>query len=113
MNYNYHGSTGFYILGPGGNASDYPTNLTVGQQGSVIIEILNNEGESTDYNIVITSNGNKISEVNATVSNGAKTEIPYNFTSSTVGQKNIEFLLYKLPNTTDVYRSVVIPVTVS
>ena len=113
IDYTYQGSTEFYILGPGGSATDYPTNLTVGQQGSVIIEIINNEGKSADYNIVVASNGTKISELNVTVSNGAQTEIPYNFTASTAGQKNIEFMLYKLPNTTDVYRSVVMPVSIT
>ena len=41
--------TEFYILGPGGKASDYPTNLTVGEQANVIIGIANHEYRTVDY----------------------------------------------------------------
>ena len=44
-----NGSTEFYLLGPGGKASDYPTNLTVGQNGSVIIGIVNHEYKTVNY----------------------------------------------------------------
>lgn len=97
--------TEFYILGPGGKASDYPTNLTVGQNGSVIIGILNHENKNVDYHLIVSSDGAVMSEQNITITNGNKTEIPYNFTVSSPGNKKIEFLLYKLPDTTNVYRS--------
>jgi uncharacterized membrane protein len=35
--------TEFYLLGPGGKAEDYPTNLNVGEDGEVIIGIVNHE----------------------------------------------------------------------
>ena len=35
--------TEFYVLGPNGTASDYPTNLKVGEEGEVIIGIVNHE----------------------------------------------------------------------
>ena len=97
--------TEFYILGPGGQASDYPTNITVGQNASVIIGIVNHEQETVDYNLIVTSNGNIISNTNITLTNDNKTEIPYTFSESAAGQKNVEFLLYKLPDTTNIYRS--------
>ena len=97
--------TEFYILGPGGQASDYPTNLTVGQNASVIIGIVNHEQEKVDYNLIVTSDGNVMKNVNITLTNGNKTEIPYTFSESTAGQKEVEFLLYKLPDNTNVYRS--------
>lgn len=34
-------STEFYILGPEGEASDYPDNLTVGESGELIVGIVN------------------------------------------------------------------------
>ncbi|WP_081882645.1 DUF1616 domain-containing protein [Methanobacterium sp. SMA-27] len=97
--------TEFYLLGPGGKASDYPTNLTVGQNASVIIGVVNHEYKTVDYNVVVTSDGVIMSEQNITLTNGNKTEIPYNFTVSSTGTKKIEFLLYKLPDTTNIYRS--------
>ena len=58
--------TEFYILGPGGQASNYPTNITVGQNASVIIGIVNHEQKTVNYNLVVTSNGNVMSNQNIT-----------------------------------------------
>jgi len=41
--------TEFYILGPGGQASDYPTNLTTGENASLIIGIANHEYQQIYY----------------------------------------------------------------
>ena len=97
--------TEFYLLGPNGQASDYPTNITVGQNASVIIGIVNHEYNNVDYNLVVTSNGNVMNNENITLTDGNKIEIPYKFSESTTGQKEVEFLLYKLPDNTNVYRS--------
>ncbi len=35
--------TEFYVLGPNGTADDYPTDLKVGEEGTVIIGIVNHE----------------------------------------------------------------------
>lgn len=43
--------TEFYILGPGGQASDYPTNLTVGEEASIIIGIANHEYRTVYYGV--------------------------------------------------------------
>ena len=45
--------TEFYILGPNGTASGYPTNLTVGENGTVIIGIVNHEGRNVTYYVQI------------------------------------------------------------
>jgi uncharacterized membrane protein len=41
--------TEFYILGPGGKASDYPHNLTVGTNASMIVGIANHEQRQVHY----------------------------------------------------------------
>jgi uncharacterized membrane protein len=46
-----------------------------------------------------------ISEQNLTLTKGEKKEIPYTFTAGSVGYKKIEFLLYKMPDNTNIYRS--------
>lgn len=43
--------TEFYILGPEGKAENYPTNLTIGEKGKVIIGIVNHEGEPVNYTV--------------------------------------------------------------
>jgi uncharacterized membrane protein len=97
--------TEFYLLGPNGQASDYPTNITVGQNASVIIGIVNHEYNNVDYNLVVTSDGVVIKDENITLKDGSQIEIPYNFTESSTGIKNVVFVLYKLPDNTTVYRS--------
>lgn len=41
--------TEFYILGPGGKASDYPTELFTGEEGMVIVGIANHEYRNVTY----------------------------------------------------------------
>ncbi len=45
--------TEFYILGPGGKASGYPTSLAVNQTGKVIIGIVNHEHHNVTYYVQI------------------------------------------------------------
>ncbi|EKQ54218.1 MAG: putative membrane protein [Methanobacterium sp. Maddingley MBC34] len=97
--------TEFYILGPNGTASNYPTNLTTGQNGSMIIGVVNHEYATTDYLLVVKINGTILKNQTMTLTNGQKVEIPYTFTAGSTGQKKLEFLLYKLPDNETAYRS--------
>ncbi|MBP1911648.1 DUF1616 domain-containing protein [Thermococcus stetteri] len=45
--------TEFYILGPGGKAADYPTELFVGENGTMIIGIVNHEHRNVTYYVQI------------------------------------------------------------
>ncbi|RLI78410.1 hypothetical protein DRP04_10185 [Archaeoglobales archaeon] len=45
--------TEFYILGPEGKAADYPTKLRVGQNGTIIIGIVNHEYRTVNYTVEI------------------------------------------------------------
>ena len=45
--------TEFYILGPSGKAADYPTELFAGENGTVIIGIVNHEGRNVTYYVQI------------------------------------------------------------
>jgi uncharacterized membrane protein len=99
-------STEFYVLGSDGNKlTNYPTNLTPGENGTVTIVLVNHENEETNYRIVATSNQTVIGEINVTLKPDEKKEIPYTFTVGDPGTKKIEFFLYKLPNINDVYHS--------
>ena len=98
--------TEFYILGPNGTAADYPTNMTAGENGSVIIGVVNHEYKPVNYSLVVKVNGTIIKQENITLNNTQKLEIPYNFTAGyATGKKEMEFQLYKLPDQTNVYRS--------
>ena len=105
--------TEFYLLGPDGKASNYPTNLTVGENATVVVGIVNHEYATTNYHLVVRVDNNTIQEGNITLADKEKTEIPISFTAATVGQKKMEFVLYKLPDTTNPYRNLHLWYTVS
>jgi uncharacterized membrane protein len=96
--------TEFYILGSNGKASDYPTNLTIGQSGNLIIGVVNHEYQNTSYQLVVKDNNNTILTQNLSLMQDQKLEIPFNFTASQTGQRKLEFLLYKLPDDQNIYR---------
>lgn len=98
--------TEFYILGPNGKASDYPTNLTAGKNGNVLIGVVNHEYAKTNYRMVVKLNGKTIKEENIALSNNEKWENAFTFNSTQKGKnQKLEFLLYKLPDNSTVYRS--------
>jgi uncharacterized membrane protein len=45
--------TEFYVLGPNGKATDYPRNLSVGQEASVIVGIANHEHRTVNYTVEV------------------------------------------------------------
>jgi uncharacterized membrane protein len=98
--------TDFYVLGPdGNNITEYPNNITSNENGTVTIVLINHENQEVNYKIVTTSNQTVMDEINVTLKANEKIEIPYNFTAGEPAVKKLEFLLYKLPNLNDVYRS--------
>ncbi len=124
--------TEFYILGPGGNASGYPTNLTVNQTGNVIIGVNNHEGAAVTYTLRIdlvgvvivynaTSGFNETVPIsnktwtwtNLSVADGANWTQPYAFSIPKAGLWKVQFLLYKDPDLVDVYRELHLYVAVT
>ena len=45
--------TEFYILGPGKRAYNYPTNLRLGKNGTVIVGVVNHEHRAINYTLKI------------------------------------------------------------
>jgi uncharacterized membrane protein len=106
--------TEFYILGQNGQAGNYPTNLTLGETGNVTVGIVNHEQSTTDYNMVIKLNGAVLNNQTFTLQKNETKLVPFNFTTNQTGSNmKMEFLLYKLPNNTQVYRSLNLFVTVA
>jgi uncharacterized membrane protein len=90
--------TEFYILGLDGKAENYPQELTVGDEGNVILGIANHEHEGNlVYRVEITING----EVNSiigplTLPNEEKWQNEVGFTPHKAGEnQKLEFILYK------------------
>lgn len=104
--------TEFYILGPNGKAGDYPTNLSAGESGNITIGIVNHEYANTTYLLMVKNNRTILKDENITLTNNEQKEIPFKF-NLPKGNQNVKFLLYKLPDTQNVYRSLNLNLSVS
>jgi uncharacterized membrane protein len=89
--------TEFYMLGSNGQLADYPTNLTLGESGTVTLGVVNNENENATYRIVITLDNRTIGAFNnIALSNGATWQQNYTFTPAKTGDNmNLGFELYR------------------
>ncbi len=88
--------TEFYILGLNGEAKDYPSQLMVGEEGEVVLGIINREGETVAYRVEVRIDGVISSEVGTvTLEHEEQWEGTVGFTSDRAGDKQkVEFLLY-------------------
>ena len=91
--------TEFYILGPGGKAEDYPSQISVGDNASVTCGIVSHLRQATNYTIEVTVAGTKTRDVGPIeLQPGEKWESPVNFSSNTTGtQQKVEFTLNESP----------------
>lgn len=89
--------TEFYILGSQEKTQDYPSELVLGEEGMVIVGILNQEQEAMTYSIAITIDGEQVNGIDSIrLEQGEKWEQQVTFTPTKVGpDQKIEFLLYK------------------
>ncbi len=106
--------TEFYILGPEGDAGNYPTNLTIGENGTLIIGIVNHEETTTSYQLLIKLNNDTLKQGTFSLKNKEKKEITFTFQPNQTGNgQKLEFLLYKLPDTQQSYRALDLLINVS
>ena len=97
--------TEFYVLGPGGKAEEYPTNLTVGEEGEVIIGVVNHEYTNISYQLEMMLNGEVINEKGIELMHNETWEGPFVFKPTRKGDdQKLEFLLYKVGEE-GIYRS--------
>ena len=94
--------TEFYILGKGGMADDYPTDLTVGDEGEVIIGVVNHEYASITYWLEVKLNETVIDEEELCLEHNETWEQPFFFEATEKGEdQKVEFLLYRDHNESD------------
>jgi uncharacterized membrane protein len=113
----------FYVLGPGGKTSGYPTDLAVNKTGHVIVGVVNHEGATAAYTVQVDLVGvrvvynttlgfNQTVEINRTfltsnrtiVASGANWTYPYDFSVAHVGLWKVQFLLFKDASVASPYR---------
>jgi uncharacterized membrane protein len=124
--------TEFYLLGPGGAASGYPTALNTSQPGTVFLGIANHEAESIGYTIHVdlvgiqlvynaTANANETVDLNrttwswfnVTLADGQNWTRSYGFSIPNAGLWKVEFLLFKDGDFSTAYRELHLFVTVT
>lgn len=98
--------TEFYVLGLGGEASGYPTEISAGEEASVILGIVNHEQEKASYLLEIVVDGVGYSEKGPlNLENDEKWENQVMFQVDKPGNnQKIEFFLFK-DGQIDIYRS--------
>jgi len=89
--------TEFGILGPEGKLENYPSELMVGEEGKVMVYIVNHEHETVAYQIEVRIGKVKNNEVGLIVlEHGEAWEEEVSFVAEVAGDnQKVEFLLYK------------------
>lgn len=98
--------TEFYILGLGGRAGDYPSQLKVGETWTLTLGIINQEHETVTYQVKIKMDGVTTGRLKPIVLKPSeKYEQLVTFTPDEPGDKQkVEFLLFK-QGQSEIYRS--------
>lgn len=87
--------TEFYILGTGGKAAGYPTELSAGEQGEVIVGVVNHEYETSSYVFRAEIENGTIGEKELQLAHNETLEFPFVFTAREKGRKKLVFNLSK------------------
>ena len=88
--------TEFYILGPEEKAYNYPISLKTGQNGTVVIGVVNKEQEPMEYVLRVRLDNETLQEKDLSLQGGQAYKARFTFTPHTQGgNRKMEFLLYK------------------
>ena len=90
--------TEFYVTALDGNATDYPNELTIGEEGRVILSIANHEHrDDMIYQVEIIIDGEDNSRIGPiALDHDEKWEEETSFTPQETGEnQKVEFILYK------------------
>lgn len=103
--------TEFYILGPDRMAENYPTNYTLGENGTVFVEITNHEYRTVDYTMEIRLENHSLhlpeNQKYISLDNNVSREEPIIITPPFEGKNmKLEFLLFNETEKSVPYRNV-------
>ena len=89
--------TEFYVLGPGGKAEAYPTLMDVGENATVILGMVNQEGQDTTYQVAVTIDGETTDSIdNLSLADDERWEQRVAIVPPHAGNgEKVEFLLFK------------------
>ncbi len=105
--------TEFYLLGSDGNASEYPTALSTGESGDLIVGISNQEQQDTTYTLQVTWNGTTTQEQTFDVASAETVEEELSIVApEDPGRYRVRFELFQGDMSDEPYRSTRLLVTV-
>ena len=89
--------TRFYILDLQGKAENYPHDIAAGQSGTVLLDIVNDEGAAATYKVEILIDDEPVNEIDSIVlKSGESWQQPVTFTPSRTGDnQEVQFELFK------------------
>ena len=89
--------TEFYVLGPGGNATNYPRELVLGEEADVTLGIVNHEGQEVRYTVKVTIDGEQAGMFHGIVlTDGEEVVQAASFIPTRIGgNQTVEFMLFK------------------
>jgi len=96
--------TEFYILGPDGEADGYPTQLKVGEEGRLLVGLINHEQQTVSYEVEIWIDGEKTKlrfeggdqdQIALELESEGKWERQVSFVPQKPGRQKVELVLYK------------------
>ena len=97
--------TEFYMLGMDGMADEYPIELTVGENGELIIGVVNHEYADVSYRLEVKLDGAVIHTEQIDLAHDETWEEPFTFKATVEGDnQKLEPLLYR-GGVDEVYRS--------
>lgn len=88
-------TTEFYVLGPSGDATAYPDNLTVSETGTFIVGVTNHERSETTYTLVLSEGESLLEQRQLTIDEGNTWERKLTYSPDSAGQKQVQLKLYK------------------
>lgn len=102
--------TKFYILGPGEKADNYPTKLVLGQNGTIIVGIVNHEYRPINYTLEMRLENKSLplleSQRHISLTHNETWEEPVTFTPHFEGKNmKLEFLLFNDTDASVPYRN--------
>ena len=86
--------TELYVLGPNGQAGHYPTNLSAGEEGTIIVGVENHEKSQQAYTLIIRFDDKIIRSNEPSLEIGGTWEEPISLSSSTTGNHSLRIQLY-------------------
>lgn len=87
--------TEFYVLNAEGEAEDYPTNLSVGEEATVIVGVGNQEREAQGYTILARLGTRVVAERSVELAVDESLEFSVTFAARNPGDQRLRLLLYR------------------